>query len=223
MNRIALASLGLLMSLGIFAQNNSKWKIGIKAGVNYTDQLASKWPSSTSVDLNKFFNQSTDWKLGLSAGLHSQLQFSEKVGLNADFIYNQRGYKGTTKDTNSMDVNYSSRFHYLSLPIYGNLQLLPGLALEMGAEASYFLNLDNKIGDLKINGESNESVADLDFGLIAGLSFQFSDRISVQGRYYRGLQDVFDVTFTDANGVELDYQPKFILHGVQLSLTVFPF
>jgi opacity protein-like surface antigen len=138
-------------------------------------------------------------------------------------VYNQRGFKGITKDSSFQDVNYSSRFHYLSLPIYGNLQLVPRLALEFGAETSYFLNLGGKYGDIKRNGESNESVTNLDFGLIAGLSFELTDRLSLQGRYYRGLKDVFDVTFTDVNGTELDINPRFTNHGFQLSLTVFPF
>jgi opacity protein-like surface antigen len=100
---------------------------------------------------------------------------------------------------------------------------MPRLALELGAETSYFLNLGGKYGDTKINGESNESVTNLDFGLIAGLSFELTDRLSLQGRYYRGLKNVFDITFTDVNGTELDINPRFTNHGFQLSLTVFPF
>ena len=222
-NRIALTSLCLFIGLTVFAQNGSKWRIGVKAGVNYTDQLASNFPSSSSVNLNKLYNQGTEWLLGLNAGLHGTLQLSEKVGLNADLLYNQRGFKGITKDSSFQDVNYSSRFHYLSLPLYGSLRLMPRLAFELGAETSYFLNLSGKSGGVRIDGESNNSVTKVDFGLIAGLSFELTDRLSLQGRYYRGLKDVFDVTFTDVNGAELDINPRFTNHGVQLSLTVFPF
>lgn len=222
-NRIALTSLCLFICLTVFAQNGSKWEFGVKAGVNYSDQQVDKWPSSASIDLNKLYNQSTKWLLGLNAGLHGKLKLSEKVGLNADLVYNQRGFKGITKDSSFQDVNYSSRFHYLSLPFYGSLRLMPRLAFELGAETSYFLNLSGKYDGTRIDSESNDSATNVDFGLIAGLSFELTDRLSLQGRYYRGLKDVFDVTFTDVNGAELDINPRFINHGVQLSLTVFPF
>lgn len=222
-NRIALTSLYLLLGLTISAQNGSKWKIGVKAGVNYTDQQVSNFPDLISQDLNKLYNESTGWIPGLNAGLHSQLQLTEKINLNVDLAFNQKGYNGRVKDTNSLEVKYTNRFYYISLPIYGGLQLTRGLAVEIGAESSYFLGLRGKYGDTKIERGNNDALSNFDFGIIGGLSLRLNDRLSVQGRYYRGLVDVLEAAFTDINGVELEQQPKHINHGLQLSLTVFPF
>lgn len=223
MNRIALASLGLLMSLGVFAQNGSKWKIGVKAGFNHTDQLASMLPKSPSLNLNKLYNQSTDWLSGLSAGLHSSLSLSEKIALNADLLYNQRGFRGRAIDTVLQGGNYVNRLHYLSLPLYGGLRLNSKLGIDLGIETSYFLGLTGKYNGEKIENPNTDAFSDLDFGLLGGLTYQIHSRLAIQGRYYWGTRNTYDITFTDVNGQPISSQPKYINHGVQFSLTVFPF
>lgn len=223
MNRIALASLGLLMSLSIFAQTGAKWKIGLKAGLNYTDQLANKLPVSPAFDFNKAYNQSTDWLSGLNVGLHSSLSLSEKIALNADLVYNQRGFRGGEVDTVLQTSHYVNRLHYLSLPLYGSLRLSPKLGLELGAETSYFLGITGTYNGEKIENPDNELFSDLDFGLLGGLAYQIHSRLQLQGRYYWGMSNTNNITFTDENGQPRSPQPKYINHGVQLSLTVFPF
>lgn len=223
MNRIALASLGLLMSLGIFAQTGSKWKIGVKAGGNYTGQYASGFPEIAGQDINKLFNETTNWDPGLSAGFQSKLQISENLSLNADLLYNQRGFTSITKDTNAVEVELSQRFHYLSLPLYGGFQLLPGLDVEIGAETSYLLDFTGKYNGQRIKPALSDEVSDVDFGLTGGISYRINRHLSLQGRYYRGLTNTMELKFTDLNGNELDANPKIINQGVQLSLTVFPF
>ncbi len=222
-NQIALTSLCLLLGLTISAQNGSKWKIGVKAGVNYTEQWVSKLPKTPSFDLNEVYNQRTDWLLGLHIGLSSSLQLSEKFTLNADLLYNQRGFKGDVVDTSLLEIQFTNRLHNISLPLYGNLQLLPKLGFEIGAEASYLVGLSGRYDGERVENLDKNNFSDLDFGLIGGLSYQFHQRFRIQGRYYWGKKDIYDVTFTDINGEALDQQPKYINHGVQLSLTVFPF
>lgn len=222
MNRIALASLSLLMSFSVFAQTGAKWEIGIKAGLNYTDQHASGFPTLAFQNLNKIYNKTTNWDPGLSAGFQSKLRLSENFSLNADLLYNQRGYTSITKDTSFGEVELTQRFHYLSLPLYGGFQLLPGLNVEIGAETSYLLDATGKFKGHNINPIPN-AMSDFDFGLTGGLSYRINKYFSLQGRYYRGLTNTMELKFTDLNGNELDANPKIINHGVQLSLAVFPF
>lgn len=122
-----------------------------------------------------------------------------------------------------MEVELSQRFHYLSLPLYGGFQLLPGLDVEIGAETSYLLDFTGKYNGQKIKPALSDEVSDFDFGLTGGISYRINRHLSLQGRYYRGLTNTMELKFTDINGNELDANPKLINHGVQLSLTVFPF
>ncbi|AEE49546.1 porin family protein [Haliscomenobacter hydrossis] len=222
-NRIALTSLCLLIGLTVIAQNGSKWEFGVKAGLNYTGQHASGFPEFLGQDLNKIYNKTTTWDPGLSAGFQSKLRLSENFSLNADLLYNQRAYTSTTKDTSFSEVKLINRLHYLSLPVYGGLQLLPGLNVEIGVETSYFLDWTGKYQGNQIEPINRDAISDFDFGVAGGLSYRINKYLSLQGRYYRGLVNTMEVKFTDINGNELEGNTKFINHGVQLSLTVFPF
>lgn len=222
-NRIALTSLCLLVGLTVFAQNGAKWKIGVKAGLNYTDQHASGFSEFLGTDLNKIYNKSTAWDPGLSVGFQSKLHFSENFSLNSDLLYNQRAYTSTTKDTNFSEVKLINRLHYISLPVYGGFQLLPGLEIEIGAETSYLLDWTSKFQEQQIEPINRDAISDFDFGVAGGLSYRINNYLSLQGRYYRGLVNTMDVKFTDINGNELGDNAKFINHIFQLSLTVFPF
>lgn len=222
MNRIALASLGLLMSFAVFAQNGAKWEFGVKAGLNYTDQHASGFPEITGQNLNQVYNKTTNWDPGLSAGLQSKFHFSENFSLNADLLYNQRGYTSVLKDTSLLETTLANRFHYLSLPLYGGFQLLPGLEVEIGAETSYLLDFTGKFKEHNIN-PILPPASDFDFGVTGGISYRINQYFALQGRYYRGLTDTMDLQFTDANGQDLGNNSRLVNHGFQFSLTVFPF
>lgn len=218
MNRIALASLCLLMSLGIFAQNQSKWKIGFKAGGNYSDQLLSGAPEGG----DKLINQSTKWLSGLHAGFRSELLLNESLSLNADLLYNQRGFRSRLTYSSNLDYRFATTSHYLSLPITTGVRLFDQLWIEAGGEFSLRLDQTARIDGEKVDAVDTQFAA-TDFGLTGGLAYQFGRHIKLSSRYYRGLGNVQDVTFTDANGQPYGNDAKVIYHGVQFSLIVFPF
>lgn len=222
LNRIALTSLCLFIGLSVFAQSGSKWKIGFKAGWNYTDQLVSKLTKSGTFNANKTYNQSTQWLLGGHFGLSSSLQLSEKVVLNADFILMQTGFKVAILDT-LVEDKLTNRLYYAGLPIYGSILILPKLGFEIGIQPSYLLGRVGRFNGELVENIGKDAFSNLDFGLIGGLSYQINERFKFQSRYYRGMSNSFDVTFTDINGQPVTPEPKFINHGIQVSLTVFPF
>lgn len=219
MNRIALASLCLLMSLSVIAQNGSKWKIGFKAGWNYSDQLMSGSPEGN----DKTFNQSTDWLSGVHAGFRSELLLKESIALNADLLYNQRGIKTIIRYPTGGTSSFSTNSHYLSLPLTAGFKLIDQLWVEAGGEISAWLGQTALLDGEKINSFDDSGYAATDVGLIGGLSYQFGTWIKLSGRYYRGLGNVQDITFTNANGQPIEDKAKINFHGVQVSLTVFPF
>ena len=218
-NRIALTSLCLFIGLTVFAQNGSKWKIGFKAGWNYSDQLMSGSPEGN----DKTFNQSTDWLSGVHAGFRSELLLKESVALNADLLYNQRGLKTIIRFPTGGTSSFSTNSHYLSLPLTAGFKLIDQLWVEAGGEISAWLDQTALLDGEKINLFDDSRYAATDVGLIGGLSYQIGKWIKLSGRYYRGLGNIQDVTFTDANGKPIEDKANLNYHGVQLSLTVFPF
>jgi hypothetical protein len=97
------------------------------------------------------------------------------------------------------------------------------LWVEAGGELSFWLDQTARLDGEKIDFFDDSGYASTDVGLIGGLSYQFGKWIKLSGRYYRGLGNVQDITFTDANGKPIDDKAKLNYHGIQVSLTVFPF
>ena len=218
-NRIALTSLCLFIGLTVFAQNGAKWRIGFKAGWNYSDLLMSGSPEGNDATCN----QSTDWLSGVHAGFRSELLLKESIALNADVLYNQRGLKSVINYPTGGNSSFSTTSHYLSLPITAGFKLIDHLWVEAGGEISFWLDQTARLDGKKINYLENSEYASTDIGLTGGLSYQFGKWIKLSGRYYRGLGNVQDVTFTDANGQPIGDKAKLNYHGIQLSFTVFPF
>lgn len=218
-NRIALTSLCLLIGFAVFAQSGSKWRIGFKAGWNYSDLLMSGSPEGNDAT----FNQSTDWLSGVHAGFRSELLLNESISLNADVLYNQRGLKSVINYPTGGASSFSNTSHYLSLPLTAGFKVIDQLWVEAGGEISAWLGQTALLDGEKIDFFDDSGYAASDVGLIGGLSYQFGKWIKLSGRYYRGLGNVQDITFTGANGQPIEDKAKLNYHGVQLSLTVFPF
>ena len=222
-NRITLTSLCLLMGLILTAQNQTKWKIGVKAGWNYSDQLIVNLPESFPKGIDQTINQTTDWLVGLNAVLQNEFQFSEFLSLNAGLFFNERGYRTNTTGTNGIKQRIGSVARYLSLPVCIGMNLTQKFKFELGAETSTLLGHNFIQGGKKIQIPSTIKNEPFDFGVLGGLTYKFNDIISFSGRYYRGLADVQNIQFTDENGVPFTGNSKVINHGVQVAVIVFPF
>lgn len=222
-NRITLTSLCLMMGLILTAQNQTKWKIGVKAGWNYSDQLIVNLPATSPQDLDKAINLTTDWLVGLNAGLQNEFQFSDFLSLNAGLFFNERGFRTYTTGTNRIKQRIGSVARYLSLPVCIGMNLTQKFKLELGAETSTLLGHNFIQGGKKIQIPVATKNEPFDFGVLGGLTYQFNDIISFSGRYYRGLADVQNIRFTDGNGLPVERSSKVINHGVQVGVIVFPF
>ena len=223
-NRITtLTSLCLLMGLILTAQNQTKWKIGVKAGWNYSDQLIVNLPESFPKDLDQAINQTTDWLVGLNAGLQNEFQINDFLSLNAGLFFSERGFRTYTTGTNGLKQRIGSVARYLSLPVCVGMNLTKKFKFELGAETSTLLGHNFIEGGKKISIPAATKNEPFDFGVLGGLTYKFNDIINFSGRYYRGLADVQNIRFTDGNGVPIERNSKVINHGVQVAVIVFPF
>lgn len=223
-NRITtLTSLCLLMGLILTAQNQTKWKIGVKAGWNYSDQLIVNLPESFPKDLDQAINQTTDWLVGLNAGLQNEFQINDFLSLNAGLFFSERGFRTYTTGTNGIKQRIGSVVRYLSLPVCVGMNLTKKFKFELGAETSTLLGHNFIEGGKKISIPAATKNEPFDFGVLGGLTYKFNDIINFSGRYYRGLADVQNIRFTDGNGLPIERNSKVINHGVQVAVIVFPF
>jgi hypothetical protein len=211
------------MGLILTAQNQTKWKIGVKAGWNYSDQLIVNLPESFPKDLDQAINQTTDWLVGLNAGLQNEFQINDFLSLNAGLFFSERGFRTYTTGTNGIKQRIGSVVRYLSLPVCVGMNLTKKFKFELGAETSTLLGHNFIEGGKKISIPAATKNEPFDFGVLGGLTYKFNDIINFSGRYYRGLADVQNIRFTDGNGLPIERNSKVINHGVQVAVIVFPF
>ncbi len=93
-------------------------------------------------------------------------------------MYNAKGYKQT------FEKDYSTYFHYFSLPILLNFDITHRFSVHGGAEFSGLIGTSNK--------ENEELYQQLDMGLNAGLGFLIHKNVQLFARYNYGLRPVLE-------------------------------
>ena len=141
--------------------------MGIKGGLNVSNFMGDIDDQSirTSVHL----------------GLVSEIVVSDKFSLQPELLYSGQG-------SSDGSVQGFSRYKlsYLTLPIMGKFAVTEGLSFQAGPQIGFLLSAKNK------TDTSNDKIKDiktLDFGICAGLEYDFSSRYFIQGRYNLGLSD----------------------------------
>ncbi len=160
---------------------------------------------------NSFAASYPDWTIQFApsghCGLFYNLDLSDKSVIGAELLFTQ--IEGKEKltidffDNKGNNVGYSTakiykHISYLSLPIYYGFKLKK-LMINVGFQVSYVLtsssrdkgqttnnlgvtNWDNKLDDL--------NVPNYDFGPRAGVTFNLTDKLEIEGEYYYGVNNI---------------------------------
>jgi hypothetical protein len=164
----------ILMAAMVQAQT-----FGVKAGLTMAD--------INYINFDKSFPEiEGSFTPGLHLAVFVPINLSEYIRVQPEIGYIQRG----TKVDKDMYMNTPNTIHYLN----ASAMMRAGgrFGLELGPEVSYFLKGNN---DLIWQYNS------IDYGVNTGLYFRVIDALSLNVRYYFGLQDfIEDVVATDENG-----------------------
>jgi hypothetical protein len=182
---------------------------GLKAGYTHGNLFGS--------DLNYIFSDSkTEWLSGIHFGVVVNTQAGKYIWLKHELLFSQRGAGVTLSD--SMNGDYSSKLktYYLDLYPLSPSFHLKGFQLYAGPYFSILAaaNMQRKDGDGKIftdksifgNGANDESenkyLQKFDFGIHAGIEYQFPFGLLMGAKYMHGFTDIFQYansyTFEDA-------------------------
>ncbi|MEK6481779.1 porin family protein [Catalinimonas sp. 4WD22] len=183
-----------LLSLSAAAQIT----YGLKAGAMLSNTI--------TLDEGEIDFTNTDPKLSYLAGGFVLLSFSEKLSLQPELLYVNKG-GGKLEDEGAFSDN--SYLHYLSLPIMLQYEVVSKLKLGAGPEFSYLLDV----------GESERSgIKDLDIAVNAGFSYALFQRWLVDLRYSLGVYDISEeFRWADPND-PLAFDAKTINRSLQLSV-----
>lgn len=222
--------------------NAQELNYGLKIGGNLSN-LNGNYPDNpdeyTTIDnkskLGFHIGGFVEYKINDKFSIQPELLFSTQ-GNKLEIV--EEFYDSYYDETEKVSLTQNSKFAYLNLPIIFKYQIVDNLSIEFGPQVGFLASAkadleykdynypsDNenitidllKDGTYEFLGETiqvKKGMNRIDFGLNLGASYDFTENIFVQGRYYYGLTKV-DKNSTNA----LDYSSWNLKNSVfQISL-----
>lgn len=160
-------------SMSIIYSNAQDFKIGLKAGANFT--------KIDGASLSK------EYKLNYHAGAFIELELNKKIGLQPEFLLSQ----SEAQVINSGSITYPNanfKMNYLNIPLLLKYKIGKIVVLNVGPQYSILLNKNDNI----INNTVS-AFKDGDFAMVGGVQFNFN-YLRIYGRYNIGLSNINDIS-----------------------------
>lgn len=165
-----------VFSVSIITVNAQDFKIGVKAGANFT--------KIDGASLTK------EYKLNYHAGAFIELELNKKIGLQPEFLLSQSQAQ-TVGSGSIIPPNSDFKLNYLNIPILLKYKIGKVLVLNLGPQYSILLN---KNDNLITNTAS--AFKDGDFAMCGGLQLNFK-YLRFYGRYNIGLNNINDISSSE--------------------------
>jgi len=180
MKRFALLFMVSMFVCCCYAQN---LHFGIRGGLNISTESDREYPGIT-VSTAKF-------KPGVNIGGVINYSITENIDVELDVLYSTQGFKEdvyiTVTDTpDDTKKTCTVTSHYINVPVVAKYFVVNGLYLEFGPQIGFLLS---KKDNLEINNTDiyeSSKTKKVDFGLAAGLGYEFTNRIFLNARYSHG-------------------------------------
>ena len=163
----------IFISLTFICNSVSNAQFAVMAGGNYSNVR-----NNISLENN---GPIAGYNMGLSYQYYP-FRNSRKISILNELVINQKGYR------QDFEKRYSSRFNYLSLPVLVNYSLTKDFAINSGLELSTLLTTNIEHGLRTYNN--------FDLGLVFGMCYFESRRLSCYSRFTYGLLQVRAVVFS---------------------------
>jgi hypothetical protein len=184
---VFLLTLAIIASSVTFAQG---FHVGLKGGVNMY-----------KIEGKSF---SEEFKHGYNAGLFTEINFSKKVGIQPEILWNQSQTRTSTHFKDMYDQGVSElkgvTLNYLSIPLLLNLSPSRFVTFQVGPQFGVLINKDQ---NLLQNGKTAFKSGDM--SMLGGVQLNLGG-FKVGGRYAVGLTNINDI----------DNQEKWKNQGFQL-------
>ena len=107
---------------------------------------------------------------------------SGNIRIQLEVVYSTQG--AWAQRNRDLSVHYN----YLNLPIVIRLSTRRNFFFEGGAQFGILLTAKSRDGSFEV--DISQQVNDLDFAILAGVGYEFSRRISVNGRFNFGISSL---------------------------------
>lgn len=171
----------------------AQFSFGVKAGVNQNSVRGDRDPFS--------YGPST----GFHLGVYGSFPLFKKLSVNPELQYIRKQSQG-----------YGGNLNYLELPILFNYQISNHFAFELGPSIGKEIYAKRYLPWWKSIALKSYEEA-LDFGLIGGVKFIVSDKISIAARYNYSFLPFDEIMFNNGPAYFIETY-RFYSQNVQLSM-----
>ncbi|MCC9167214.1 porin family protein, partial [Pontibacter harenae] len=152
-----------------------KVRFGVKVGMGYSNTNFNKGFPKPSEPIE------TIWKMSYSGGFVIDVPLYKKWHFQQEYLYSH--VRGEVK---AEGVSYD--FEYLSLPVLLKYQLTPAFSVFLGPHFDLLLYARERLDDQSIDVE--HVIEERNFGAIAGMGYQITNKLSVDARFVRGVSHI---------------------------------
>ena len=170
---LALLTIASTLTAATYAQG---FHIGAKAGANIFKVNGA--------------SMKDEFNFGYNLGAFAELNFSDKVGIQPEVMWNQTNYR---TGTNFSDIypqgtnDVKGKLNYLSIPVLLNVSPAKFITFQAGPQFGILLNQDKT---LVKNGE--DAFKKGDFSMLGGVQLNIGS-LKLGGRYVVGLANINDI------------------------------
>ncbi len=184
----------------------SQFHIGVKAGIGLNDIY---WNTTLASD-------NTDPLVSTHIGIFSKIRIYNKLSLIPELQYITKGYS-TDGDPSVGIQDFKLKIGYLEVPVLINYQIIKWVGIEAGPSVGIKTGAKT-VSDSGKSSFINDYLESVDFGVLGGLRFDITSKLSVIGRYSYGLSAVEKITFNSGPTTNSSVTYKAYNRSVQLSV-----
>lgn len=183
----------LVLVLAVFQIQAQGFKLGIKAGGNFTTNTSASFQEN--------------YKGGFHAGIFGRVKASDILGVQVEGLISSVKLSVTPNTAIFRNGLTDLKATYIHVPILLNISPVPLLSIQAGPQIG--MTISQTKDALRVGGEA---LKNRDFSMLAGVQLNLS-KLSVFGRYSFGLSDVRSFTSTEA-----PWKSKMLQAGIGISL-----
>ncbi len=164
----------LIILLVILAQNrlSAQIKYGIKAGLNYVNNVQSKGEEGDN-----------SYKISYHFGGYGILKINDNFDIQSEILYSNKGFQF---DATNLSGEGNLNLNYINLPILVGYAISNNFRINSGPEFGYLLSAKSKfdsntvdVGDIWDNN--------IDLGIATGIGVNLTSKFMIEIRYTHGL------------------------------------
>lgn len=176
------------------ADNREKFNIGIKGGLNYSNNFDSKGDKFTA-----------DTKVGFAAGGFISIPFTQLLGFQVEAMYSQKGYKEVGEYLGSV-YTLTRTTDYLDIPLLVAIKPAKYLTIFAGPQYSYLMKqkdtFENPLTTFEQKSDfKNDNIRKNTFGFMGGFDINVS-------KFVIGARAGWDITNNNGDGTSTNPRYK---------------